>query len=1112
MIAAPKMVRNCLITSRCRFGLDAIATGAMLVVTLCLRLAVIAQERPIAICSVGKFQPWIWQVIDPTYKKRLNTIGYQVGALEYHELNLERIKPFNVLMLQWAPTEGDTEETEIYRSKISVIEQFVREGGGVLVTCENAYGAIRNVNQLLQPFGIEILNESITDEKNLYRQTRYLQYYFCKTTNIDHEHPIGKGLKEIWYPLAHSLSEGYGTMPVKVLNGEWQIIVRAADTAHSSKGTYKSAPPILAARQYGKGRIVVFPTHTTYWINAGYHRIWEGICMEKGDGFKLLDNIYRWLAEPSIASGAFGGFTEPKEKAKPQPPTISPESVAATDVYTRIALAGGRKPLKRIEHTPKVLKDFVGIIGVRTDYSCPERNKYGGGWGSVAEYCQRAKKLGYSFIVFTDLLENMNHEKWEKLVADCKAQTGEDFVAIPGIEYENGWGDRFICFNMSRFPEKEWLSEDGKKVLNASGLYFGLDWPPLYLRTPHLNFTPPWFAKFYSGMELFSYLHGDRLVDEAVDWYRLVQGNDYNLIPIVNHGIFSPPELERAKGFKTHVLAESVKDIHKAFKYYWYAPRSVYVSNGPRIKEWVIENGRAALRDEPWRLYISVESDAPLKEVIVFDKQHIFRRFNCAGKTRFQTQIDGYHDRQRFFTMEVRDQCGGRAISSALYTSDLRHSTYMCTDLQNTLNSMFDVDPASGKFTHFGVMGGHVTGWDSLHPGILVPEWELMPPGLDYVVKGFSGGLSHVVYAEWHAPESAVARREIAFGCGDCNILDNYYETKLLPGSFIAPTELAISRARMISFTPVPYSYNIMLIEQEIQFLRDVTFPAREGPEVVALTISGPIESFENYSFINANGEKVTGKRDREVIVAEGTLPVGGYVALFPDFYGSFAIYSLDKPYTYRLEGATVTMGFELAGKKMKAGERLTARYLVVRGKFGEEDDAGFDAIRRDYGLSGKPAYTVSLSKGKVLDSRYMLQLQAEKFVLKGSVTRAQLPNPLPVTIAGLNEHWDAGLIELTTKTLRRVGVFEGKGYLTLDVAAKPQRFVAGNLVVCDQADVWLNLIETEEGWAIDAHNPTEKSLTVTVSIPSDFSPVLPIFTKRVTLPPGQTMRISVNK
>lgn len=1084
----------------------------MVSMMLCLCCAVTPQERPVALCSVGKFQPWIWQVIDPTYKKKLNALGYRVGALEYHDLTLERVKPFNVLLLQWAPAEGDSEGTEIYRSKIPIIEQFVREGGGVLVTCENAYSAIKNVNQLLQPFGIEILNEAIVDEKNFYRQTRYLQYYFCKTTNIDREHPIGKGLKEIWYPLMHSLSEGYGTMPIRVLSNEWRIIVRAADIARSSKGTYQSAPPILAARQYGKGRIVVFPTHTTYWINAGYHRIWEQICMEKGDGFKLLDNIYRWLSEPSLTSGVFGGFIEPKEEAKPQPTPVSPESVAATDVYTLILQASGRKPVKRIEHTPKVLKDFVGIIGVRTDYSRLKPNKYGGGWGSVAEYCQRAKKLGYSFIVFTELLEHMNAEKWAKLVADCKAQTTEDFVALPGIEYEDGWGNKFICFNMNRFPEKEWLSEDGKKVLDAPGFYFGLDWPPLYLRTPHLNFTPPWFAKFYSGMEVFSYIHGNRLVDEAVEWYRLVQGNDYNLIPIVNHGIFSPPELEQVTGYKTHVLAESVKDVPKAFKYYWYAPRSVYVSNGPRIKEWAIENGRGGLRDEPWRLYISVRSDVPLKEVIVFDKQQVFRRFDCSGKTQFQVQIDGYHDRQRFFTMEVRDQHGGRAISSALYTSDLHHSTYMCTDLQNTLNSMFDVDPISGKPTYFGVMGGHVTGWDSLHPGILVPEWELMPPGLDYVVKGFSGGLSHVVYAEGHAPESAVAQREIAFGCGDCNILDNYYETKLLPGSFSAPTELAVSRARMISFTPVPYSYNIMLIEQEMRFLRDVIFSAREGPEVVALTIGGPVESFENYSFINANGEKVTGKRDRQIIVSEGTLPARGYIALFPDFYGSFAIFALDKPYTYRLENATVTMGFELAGKTVKAGERLTARYLVVRGKFGEEGDAGFEAIRRDYGLNGKPAYTVTLSKGKVLDSKYVLQLQAENFVVRGSVTQAPLPNPLPVTIAGLNERWDAGLIDLTTKSLRRVGVFEGKGYLTLDVAKKPQRFIAGNLVVCNRADVWLNLTETDEGWAIDAHNPTEKSLTVTISIPYDFSPLLPTFIKRVTLPPGQTIRMSVNR
>jgi len=112
-----------------------VALGA----TLCARLTFGAEEHPIALCSVGSFHPWISQFIDPAYKKKLNAQGYQVGALEYRDLTAEKARPFNVLLLQWAPTEGDSDGTAVCRSKIPVIEQLVREGGGVLVTCEEAY-------------------------------------------------------------------------------------------------------------------------------------------------------------------------------------------------------------------------------------------------------------------------------------------------------------------------------------------------------------------------------------------------------------------------------------------------------------------------------------------------------------------------------------------------------------------------------------------------------------------------------------------------------------------------------------------------------------------------------------------------------------------------------------------------------------------------------------------------------------------------------------------------------------------------------------------------------------------------------------------------------------
>jgi len=429
---------------------------------------------------------------------------------------------------------------------------------------------------------------------------------------------------------------------------------------------------------------------------------------------------------------------------------------------------------------------------------------------------------------------------------------------------------------------------------------------------------------------------------------------------------------------------------------------------------------------------------------------------------------------------------------------------------------MQDIDPPSGKFTYFGVLGNHVTGWDSLHLGILAAEWEIMPQGLDYVIKGFGGGLSHTIYAE-NAQESAAARRDMVFACGDCNMLDNYYETKFYPGTFATPTELGVSRARMISFTPRPYSYNMMIIEQEITFKRDLIFPDREGPEVVGMTIGGPSEVFDNYVWVDGNGSRQLGKRNDPVTVKEGIINLGGYVALYPDFYGSFGVYSLDKPYTFRLENAYITLGYDLAGKSVKAGDKITGRWLIVRGKFGateQEDANSFEEIRKLYGLDGKPIYNVLIEQGRLESQNYTLVLRADKYSAKVNISQAPLPNDLPMIINGIEDNWDAGMFDLDTKELRRCGVFNGLAYLTLDINGRSHNVIIGNLLTCNDNRIKLSLTKKDDIWIIQAHNPTRESISAVIKVSDWLKDIIPQIQTNVIIKPGNTWqsKIDINR
>jgi hypothetical protein len=120
--------------------------------TLSLAAGPAVQGSQLAIGSVGFFHPWIGdRYADPDYKVKLNAADYQLGKLEYAGATWEKLKSFNVLILQWAPNEGDTSANAIYDQKLPLFERFVREGGGLLVTCENAYGTYRAVSRETSP-------------------------------------------------------------------------------------------------------------------------------------------------------------------------------------------------------------------------------------------------------------------------------------------------------------------------------------------------------------------------------------------------------------------------------------------------------------------------------------------------------------------------------------------------------------------------------------------------------------------------------------------------------------------------------------------------------------------------------------------------------------------------------------------------------------------------------------------------------------------------------------------------------------------------------------------------------------------------------------------------
>jgi len=1061
--------------------------------------------------------------MDRMLKKELAEAGLRVqeGNAYYHEVTPDLLHKFQVVVMLYPPGEGATKEREIYRSKFHALLNYMQAGGGLIIFADEQYGAQKSLNEFLSRLDAEILPESIVDEATQFRQKGFFREYFFTTTKLA-SHPVTRNVKQVCFPSAWHPQMAGATEAIRA-GEEWQVLIRGNDTACSlgwradirDRRSYSKAPPIVAVRDYGRGRVALLPTRSVTTLQSGYHFIFEGICFKRGDFRQLLANLLDWLSEPARQAGQPGGYVAPCE----WPAEIStPKAPESLDMYTRLAISGFREPVSEIRHKTRPMRDYVGIIGIYSDFSRRLETPYiAGGWGSISRYCQKARQLGLSFLAFTERFEVMNEEKWNRLVKECCQNSDERLIAIPGIEIEDVYGDRWACLDLPRWVQKEWLDPSGRYLVDHPGFYFGLShqsnvFLARFLLTPKQSFYPPWLAKFYAGMEVAGYQHGNQLIEDAFDWYLQCQANDYNLIPIAIHRISSPEELSQANGCRVHVQAEKLSDVPAAFRYGWYTPRSVYLSSGPLLKEFAIENGRAAFRDEEWHLFIHIEGRMPLREVVLYDRKQIFRRWRPKSRI-FRIQVSGYHERQHFFTLTAADASGGRLISPALYTSDVRHSTYMCTDLQNTINTMVDVTRA-GKADYFRVQGLYVTGWDSLDVPSLVAASDVLPEsGIEYGFAPAAGGVGPVIYGK-DKTEHSIAQRDMVFDCGDVNMLDNLYRYTLLPGSYAAPTEYAHSTVRFISFTPRAYHQNVMLIEQRITFKRDVLLSRREGPEIIALRLNVKTEEGQAREFARAASEGfpqmcIRRSDGRKQFVPRGNkpfiapLPEGSYAAFYPNFWGSLAVFPLSDGLSLHVADEA-ELGWEMPGRAIRKGTMLKARYLVVRGQFDRTDETEFDALCKQLGLDGPPAYQVSLNRGQILDTTYLLRLKADGNIAAFAIGGFRLDNPLPVVIEGLQSNWDAVMLDSNTGQLHRVGVFEGKGWLTVEVRKEKRHIWVGNAIICNRPEMKLSLFQRGRNWLIEVHNPTDRSLSVKLQVASWLKGIVPAFETTMRLESGQ--------
>ena len=257
------------------------------------------QQRKIARILFDEFHNESWSIDLPTAQRMQPThpadSSYALagGELAQRDFVLERNlhAPLTMATLQQVdvlviahPSDTKWERTTASGSpvftaeEIHAIQQFVHAGGGLIVmgeTEQDKYG--NNVNELLRPFGIQVENTTLTDHAHCHNNVPSWVMGDGTSTKPNLIFNLAEGIAQTCFLRAGILS----------VHGDAQVILRAHDSASAP------AAPLIAAAQYGAGRVVVLADsdlfgdddlghfdHRALWLNVcywvAYHAFTQG--------------------------------------------------------------------------------------------------------------------------------------------------------------------------------------------------------------------------------------------------------------------------------------------------------------------------------------------------------------------------------------------------------------------------------------------------------------------------------------------------------------------------------------------------------------------------------------------------------------------------------------------------------------------------------------------------------------------------------------------------------------------------------------------------------------------------------------------------------------------
>ncbi|MHB9025768.1 MAG: hypothetical protein ACYC7E_16640 [Armatimonadota bacterium] len=1114
--------------------------------------------------------------------QQLHAAGMNLSAIPYPgyegtPLTWDTVKAYNIIVIGGlGRANADMSLSEKHLTTQATLKRFLDAGGSLLFT--GSYGQNDTERPPLETFlgsiGLTPLPYEMPFDADSKVTATAWNVDFAFTRNIAAS-PITAGIKSLWYPTPAKRHGAQGHVISFRADAEWTIPVKGEASsftkldnpllgvAQPGPGSYQHAVPLVAYRQVGKGRVAYCAIDTKYLFGLNANTTLEGIVLDRGlrqipsDGYKLVENSLRWLAEPSLLGNELGGapmqasLLEAPYKTKFGQPFVWP--------------AGGAAP--SFPHEPS---SYAGIIGARTAYSS--------GTGTVEAWVQRARANGLAYLVFLEEFSRLSAENFAKLKADCARLSTADFAAIPGFTIDDEVGNHYFYFGPTiPYPEKRLLSKDGavfisydqeikndpygKGQINMTVLNYAFTLASFkvmagnYLYSQDAAPTALFFSQ-YDAVGVVTAKGGTVIEDATREYLQLVAFGDGPL-PLALTFMETPEQLEATPWRTVLRLPKNggalidgkvgkdtkIADYFSLWHYFPDNPTRVFMTSGPEIATWSCagprdyggnNQGDFVWQNLRWQVRGEVKSPVGLKEVTVYDGPRVFRRFLPDGQKAFAFTLDLLHDKQHNLVLVATDLQGGKAVSCEQWDRNHRLEEFQCSDRNNQLTY--------GYLTNSEGIGIQLGGSQTL----ATPHKRVMPPispaGIFFAdqllgTPAFDGGASGVpsfnesislLRDKGNLPAPNVSESRRLLHTGDVNIgegtREHYYADNVSVYNVwhtlwrTVPAEDFVVNRRTHFFQINPDSpLAVFLVQYDITLKRDT-------PNA-GFNIGSAISSRDRlWSLRKTEGQVLTGAWEDTALSSSRTLKssfgTGAYSALLDSPLGGITMFSLTDGLTASLPLPTrsnITFSLPGAVAPQKAGETKRVELLLLgipratayTKNLPSPSTEIVERFYRDFGLDGgKTGYTITPQAGRVTGQRYLLAIDGTPARCFSGQLRGSLISSLPIVVSGINPNWTSYLYDRARHAARPLGNFEGKAWATVCLNGTLDLFI-GHPLVADNEQVVLQVTQAgEQAWRVEIHNPTDAAITTTVKKNPFFDPLKdkPFTRETITIPAGSSV------